>query len=83
MLGEVIGMIVDATSPEYVELALFGTILKSVVAHVDGFRSSLLDGTIDDAFGGGIVGLHWRGWLLVPELGEHGSDGDGVDAVDE
>ena len=47
------------------ELALACTILYPIKAHVDRFRTCLLDGVVGKAVGDGVVDLDWSGWLWV------------------
>ena len=57
VFGDVVGKIVATFLPVDAKLALVGAILEPVEAHVDGFRSALLDGAMDDSSCCGIVGL--------------------------
>ena len=83
MLGEVVGEVFGAFSPVHVELPLSDPVADPVEAHVDGFRSLLLDGVIGDAVGACVVGLDRRDGLWVAEFGERGANHASVLAVEE
>jgi hypothetical protein len=70
VLGKVIGTIESTCLPMNDKLALARAVADPVKAHVDGLRSFLLDGVVDDALGAGIASLDWGSRLRVPEFGE-------------
>ena len=69
MLGEIIGIVVDALSPVDEELAVLDAIFDPVEMHVDGFGATLFYFVIGDAGGNGIVSLDRGCRLWVPHFG--------------
>ena len=57
MLGVVVSKVSDARLPVDEELTLACAIVHPIKAHVDRFRSFLLDGVVGKAVGGGVVDL--------------------------
>jgi hypothetical protein len=58
MFGKTVSKVVVSWGPEDIEVSLLvGEVAHPMKARVDGFRALLLDGPIDDAVCGGIVGL--------------------------
>jgi hypothetical protein len=57
MFGKVVSEVVASWGPEDIEVSLVAAVAYPVKTHVDGFRALLLDGAVDDAVCGGIVGL--------------------------
>ena len=63
MLGVVFSKVSDAWLPVDEELTLDCAIAYPIKAHVDRFRSFLLDGVVGKAVGGRFVNLYWSGRL--------------------
>ena len=70
VLGVIVSQAIDARLTVDEELTLACTVAYLIKAHVNRFRSFLLDGVIGEAVGGGVVNLDWRGWLWVPQFAE-------------
>ena len=56
VLRKVISQVHGSGGPKNFEMALTDSVLNPIVAHVDGFRTSLLDSVVDDAACGAVVG---------------------------
>ena len=65
MLGVVVAKVSDARLPVDEELTLACEIAYPIKAHVDRFRSFLLDGVVGEAVDGRVVDLDWSVWLWV------------------
>ena len=65
------------------EVALIGSVADPIEAHVDGFRCLLLDGCIDDAVGGRVMGLERGWWLLVAHFGKSCAQYGGFFRIEE
>ena len=65
MLGVVVVKVGDTRLPVDEELALACAIAYPIKAHVDRFRSFLLDGVVGEAVGGRVVDLDCSGRLWV------------------
>ena len=70
VLGVIVAQVSDAGLPVDEELTLACAVAYPIKAHVDRFRSFLLDGVVGEAVGGGVVDLDWRGRLWVPQFAE-------------
>ena len=70
MLGVIVAQVSDDGLPVDEELALACAVAHPIKAHVNRFRSFLLDGVVGKAVGGGVVELDWRGRLWVPQFAE-------------
>ena len=70
VLGVIVAQVSDAGLPVYEELTLACAVAYPIKAHVDRFRSFLLDGVVGKAVGDGVVDLDWRGRLWVPQFAE-------------
>ena len=66
----IVAQVCDAGLPVDEEMTLACTVTDPIRAHVDRFRSFLLDGVVGKAAGGGVVDLDWRGRLRVPQFAE-------------
>ena len=62
----IVTQVSDAGLPVDEELTLACVVADPTKAHVDCFRSFLLDGVVSEAVGGGVVDLDWNGRLWVP-----------------
>ena len=82
VLGVIVAQVSDARLPEDEELNLDCAVAYQIKAHVDRFRSFLLDGIVGEAVGGGVVYLDFRGRLWVPQFAKYGAYWDGFFAVD-
>ena len=65
MLAVIVAQVSDAGLPVDEELTLACVFVYPIKAHVDRFRSFLLDGVVGEAVGGGVVDLNWSGRLWV------------------
>jgi len=74
MLGVVVSTVSSTRLPVDTKLALADTIADPVEAHVNGFGSTLFDGVVDDAFGGGVVGHDGCGRLWPAHFLQSGSE---------
>ena len=63
--GKIVGSILDARGPIDEILALVTTIFDPVIAHVDSFGATLLDGAVGKTFSSAVVGVDER-WVLFP-----------------
>ena len=70
VLGVIVAQVSDSGLPVDEELTLACAVAYPIKAHVNRFRSFLLDGVVGKAVGGGVVDLDWRGRLWVPEFSE-------------
>ena len=70
VLGVIVAQVSDAGLPVDEELTLACVVAYPIKAHVDRFRSFLLDGVVGKAVGSGVVDLDWRGRLWVPQFAE-------------
>ena len=70
VLGVIVAQVSDDGMPVDEELTLACAVAYPIKAHVDRFRSFLLDGVVGEAIGGGVVDLDWRGSLWVPQFSE-------------
>ena len=70
MLGVIVTKVCDAGLPVDEELTVACAVAYPIKAHVDRFRSFLLDGVVGKAVGGGVVDLDWRGGVWVPQFAE-------------
>ena len=70
VLGVIVAQVSDARLPVDEEMTLACAFAYPIKAHVDRFRSFLLDGVVGKAFGGGVVDLDWSGRLWVPQFAE-------------
>ena len=70
MLVVIVAQVCDSGLPVDEELTLACAVTYPIKAHVDRFRSFLLDGVVGEAVGGGVVDLDWRGGLWVPQFAE-------------
>ena len=68
VLGVIVAQVSDAGLPVDEELTLACAVAYPIKAHVDRFRSFLLDGVVGKAVGGEVVDLDWRGRLWVPHF---------------
>ena len=59
VLGVIVSQVCDSGLPVDEELTLACTVADRIKAHVDCFRSFLLDGVVGEAVGGGVVDLDW------------------------
>ena len=66
MLGLIVAQFSDAGLPLDEELTLDCVVAYPIKAHVDRFRSFLLDGVVGEAVGGRVVYLDWSGRMWVP-----------------
>ena len=66
----IVAQVFDAGLPVDEELTLACTVADPIKAHVDRFRSFLLDGVVGESVGGGVVDLDWHGRLWVPQFAE-------------
>ena len=82
MLGVLVAKGYVAKLPVDEELTLSCVIVYPIKAHVDCFRSFLLDGVVGEAVGGRVVDLDWSGRLWVTYFKEQGLYRDGLLAVD-
>jgi hypothetical protein len=73
VLGEVVGEVVGALSPVYVELPLADSVADPVETHVYCFRSLLLDSVVGDAFSALVVGLDRCRGLRVAKFCKNGA----------
>ncbi|EJK50728.1 hypothetical protein THAOC_30183 [Thalassiosira oceanica] len=60
VLGHVVGKVECAGSPIEAELVAEVAVAEPVKVHVHGFGLLGLDGVVDDAGGGGVIGLDWE-----------------------
>ena len=74
VLALVVGKIGGSRLPVHFELALFGSVLDPIEAHIDGFGSLLFDCVISDVRGSAVVGLDRGWWLIVAQFFETGSN---------
>ena len=81
MFGEIIGLVLKAGTPVYVEVSLVYAVLDPVKSHVNGSGSLLGDGVVGKFGGCGIVGLDGCGGLWVAHFVEHCSDDFGTVAI--
>ena len=68
VLGVIVAQVSDSGLPLDEELTLACVVVYAIKAHVDCFRSFLLDGVVRKAIGGGVVYLYWCGRLWVPQF---------------
>ena len=68
VLGVIVTQVGDAGLPVDEELTLACAVSYPIKAHVDRFRSFLLDGVVGEAVSGVVVYLDWRGRLWVPQF---------------
>ena len=66
----IVAQVFDAGLPVDEELTLYCAVAYPIKAHVDCFRSFLLDVVVGKAVGGGVVDLGWRGGLWVSQFAE-------------
>ena len=65
MLGMVVAKVGDTRLPVDEELALACAITYPIKAHVNRFRSFLLDGFVGEAVSGRVFDLDWSGRMWV------------------
>ena len=65
ILGVVVSKVGDTRLPVDEELTLACAIACPIKAHVNHFRSFLLDGVVGKSVGGRVVDLDWSGRLWV------------------
>mmetsp|Transcript_14003 Transcript_14003/g.31893 ORF Transcript_14003/g.31893 Transcript_14003/m.31893 type:complete len:205 (-) Transcript_14003:3807-4421(-) len=82
VLGHVVGIVECAGSPVEAELVAEFAVAEPVKTHVHGFGLLGLDGVVDDAGGGGVIGLDWGGGLLVAQFFEDDPNPDGFASHD-
>ena len=70
VLGVIVAQVSDAGLPVDEEPTLAFAVADPIKAHVDRFRSFLLDGVVGEAVGGGVVDLDWSDGLQVPQFAE-------------
>ena len=70
VLDVIVAQVSDAGLPVDEELTLTCAVAYPIKAHVDCFRSFLIDGVVGEAVGGGVVYLDWRDRLWVPQFAE-------------
>ena len=70
MLGAIVAQLSDAGLSVDEELTLACAVAYPIKAHVDRFRSFLLDDVVGEAVGGGVVDLDWRVRLWMPQFVE-------------
>ena len=68
VLDVIITEVSDDGLPVDEEPILACAVAYPIKAHVDRFRSILLDGVVGKAVGGEVVDLDWRGRLWVPHF---------------
>jgi hypothetical protein len=78
MLGEIVGQIREAGLPVNNKLFLLDAVFNPVETHVNGFRTSLLDGFVGNAGGTSVIGLNRGRWLNVTKLVESDPESGGV-----
>ena len=83
VLGEVIGIVFEASAPVDEEITLGDAVFDPVEAHVDGFGAALFDGIIGNTGGAGIICLDGRGGLRVTHIFQGGAKGGAVFTVVE
>ena len=66
VLGVIVAQVSDAGLPVDEELTLAFAVADPIKAHVDRFRSFLLDGVVGEAVSGGVFNLDWHSRLWVP-----------------
>ena len=66
VLRAIVAQVSDAGLPVDEEPTLACAVAYQIRAHVDRFRSFLLDGFVGEAVGGGVVDLDWRQAVGVP-----------------
>ena len=66
----IVSQVSDAGLPVDEELTLACAFACPIKAHVNRFRSLLLDSVVGKAVGGGVVDLDWHGGLWVPQFTE-------------
>lgn len=82
VFGPVVGVIEASWTPIDAKLFQCFSVTEPVEPHIHCFGAFWLNLAVDDAFGGRIVDLDWRGWLWMTELFEDESDIDGFSSVD-
>ena len=70
VLGVIVTQVSDAGMSVDEELPLACAVADPIKAHVNRFRSFLLDGVVGEAVDGGVVDLDWSGRLWVPQFTE-------------
>jgi hypothetical protein len=70
MLGEIVCQICEAGSPVNNKLFLLDAVFNPVETHVNGFRTSLLDGFVGNSGGTSVIGLNRGRWLNVAKFVE-------------
>ena len=70
LLGVIVPQVSDSGLPVDEELTLAYVVAYPIKAHINDFRSFLLDGVVGEAFSGGVVNLDWRDRLWVPQFAE-------------
>ena len=66
MRGVIVAQVCNAGLPVDEELTLACTVVDTIKAHVDRFRSFLFSSAVGKAVGGRVVYFDWRGRLWVP-----------------
>ena len=70
VLGVIVAHVSDVRLPVDEELTLACAFAYPIKAHINLFRSFLLDGVVGKAVGGGVVNLDWSVRLWVPQFAE-------------
>ena len=83
MFTGIISKVVSARRPVNVELALLGTILDPIVAHVNDLRALLLTEFVGNFVGSAVVCLPGYGWLGMAHCCENVGQNFGFSAIDE
>ena len=65
MLGEIVGFVGGSWIPVNNKVSLFNVFADPIEAHVDGFRSDMFAGFVEDGGSGCIIGFDGRCSLLV------------------
>ena len=74
VLGEVVSKVVSAATPVDEELSLLDPVSYPIKAHVNGFRTALLDCVVGDPSGASIVCLDRSGLLRMAHAVKSGSE---------
>ena len=70
VIGVIVAQVSDVGMPVDEELILACAVMYPIKAHVDRFRSFLLDGVVSEAVGGGVFYFDWCGGIWVPQFAE-------------